>query len=900
MPSNFSLLSLRWYDESNSYEVNADLTPDVTTPLFFTDTGTGEVNEAEIILRAQDGKYITTGNIIEKHDRINILCGDLGGNIYVRVFEVVRIIPSQDKDNGGTLLTLKCLGIEYHTQHIHVSKPFYYTDGFSVADDIGSMYNQNRGVRQPILTGHNETWNGSYGNALPNFTANNYDYSLYEDTAYNRWMDLIDKFGASVAAGGALKFYELSFITFPSSILALRLRESGDNTPTVTIKNAKVTSPRTVGTQEGELTIETGTNVLAWGSADHGSLPVEFSRYDSQLVQFAFRPEWSDTISYTVDAKVKVIQPNGRAKHYKSKINNNLNNIPPAFGDSIHWQRIDMKSEFGDSIQYSPWTDDKATLWKNSMANPNGSQLAWDINLVIWDEGYFRTWVDARATSNEGLDILANYVFGGYSYDSTRYSLPRGFRVLVDSTFPSGDLADFSNKVVEWDGNKWYIKYSFLPNNDKVQVAVINEAKIYEGDNFGTSPVWNALDSADFGNDCFHPVFDVTNVRGVDLVNGTPRSEINDSGRYPDITQNNTSFTKNVNSALKFTYTWNDIISSSVNSQTGDWYKRGAWACFRFPFPVNDYNGITENVGDIYGGGERFQREPATLDIQNMHLTHDGQRGFNRGSSSEDLGQINSIAFWCKLDIESGLDIDANHKMRCFMIDTSDNIVYSDFELEFSNHWQDIRLPISSFRIYRGRRPAYGLDNAITMIPPKDLDIINVFEWHNVKFIGIQYMPVYDQFGRFNPTGSILNDATPSVQVNNLAGGTISLYIDAFRFIKPLLVSSGQVILYNIEPSFLQRPDITVYDQLLNDAKSQLEIEKFQHKEFNIETSGDNTFDVKFGDSFYLENKDLINDSDNGDNTIQLVAKRIEYTISKPPNGPGGLKRRILGVKVFN
>ena len=120
-----------------------------------------------------------------------------------------------------------------------------------------------------------------------------------------------------------------------------------------------------------------------------------------------------------------------------------------------------------------------------------------------------------------------------------------------------------------------------------------------------------------------------------------------------------------------------------------------------------------------------------------MHLTHDGLRGFNQGSSSEDLGQINSVAFWAKLDFTNSLDIDAEHRMRCFMIDTSDNIVYSDFVVEFSDLWQDIRLPISTFRIYRGRKPIHPVLAAVEVIPPKELEVINIFEWRNVKFIGM-------------------------------------------------------------------------------------------------------------------------------------------------------------------
>jgi len=912
VPSNYTGFTVDWYDNSDNYATTANFTSDVKSLPAFTDTGSGEVNQSTIVLRSLNGKFIENGNIVEKHDRFDIKCTDLGGNSYERYYEVMDIIPTITK-REGTLLTLECLGTEYHTQHIHVSKPYYQTNGFFVAKDIADMYTENKGSNQPTLASSATAWTGSVGNALPDFDANHFEYALNEDTAYNRWMDLLDKYLASVSGGGALKVFELSFVADAKNLIRFRLRESGDNTPTVTIKNAKVTSPKTVGEQEGQISNPTGTNVLSWGSADHGSLPVEFSRYDSELIQFKFRPEYDSTVTYPTDAMIKVTASDGTAQHYKSLINSNLNNTPPgptagSNDTDSNWQQIDMKDEFGDSIQYSLWTDDKATLWSNAMGLPTGAERAWDINLVVWDDKFFRTWVDAIAVSDANLTALIDNGASneGYAYDFTDVTtLPRGFRVLVNSNSPTGALANFANMVAEWTGSAWQKKYSFDTSNTKVQVAVIDEADIYE-DTITAGPAhsWSNISASAYANDCFHPVTSVTNVAGVDLVNGTPRSDITDATTYPHITDTTgQSFTKNVNSAIRFRYTWGDIVSAaaSASDPTGSWYGRGAWAGWRVPFPNNDFNGISEGVGDLFGGGTQSQTEPATLDIQNMHLSHDGLRGFNQGSSSEDLGPINSVAFWVKVEVTIGsVILNDEHRMRCFMIDTSDNIVYADFAVEFGDTWQDVPIPISAFRIYRGRKPVYGFDAIIAnFVPPKELEVINIIEWRNIKFVGIQYEPVYDKFGRYNPANAVVNEAGNSVQFSQFAGGTLDLTLDGFRFVKPLLVTSGQETTLNLEPTFLQRSNISVYKQLQNDAKSQLEIEKFQHKEYNIETSGDDIFDIDFGDSFFLENDQIVSDADSGANTIKLVAKRIEYSITKPPNGPGGLRRRILGVKVF-
>jgi len=796
---------------------------------------------------------------------------------------------------------------------------------------VGDIYNLNRGTEQPTLTNHDVVFleGNGFGVALPFFNANNHEFGLNEDTCYNRWMDLIEGAGAAVSAGGALTFYELNFLTIGVNAIDFKLRESGDNTTLVTIKNAKVTNPKTVGEQEGELSNPTGTNLLAWGSPEHGSLPVSNSKYNSGIMKFVFRPEWVTATVYAVDARVKDTPTTGTtaAKHYKANV---AHTSGATFaGDIAKWDQIDMGDEFGDSILYSPWTDGKNVVWRNNGCDPENTVFTaggWcDINLVINDEEFYRTWVDVRlndfagATDNDKLDAIAVTSGEGYSYDGTRAGFPRGFRILVDDDSPDGELSAFPNMVVEEAptnsvGGKSFQKlYNFTSASDKVQVAVIHEGKIYEFDNGTTS--WGDISEADIGNDCFHPYTSIpTNVDGIDLVLDPAagahrtRSKVTDSTERPDISKSGGTFITNLSSAIQFK-TVNGTVGTSFPTDASDeldpFYLEAIGFNLRFPYPNNNFNGISDGVGDIYGGGINSNLEPATLDIQNMNYTSGGLEGFNQGSESEDYGQINAVAFWLNYSITvqilgQPVELNDEHQFRAWFMDTKDNVVYQDFVVRFSNHWEDIRLPIGGFRVYKGRKPLYGFDVPIaTIIPPKELEIIDIFEWRNIKIFGVQVQSVYDDQGRYNPAAAAVDEAGNSVTWSALLASTRTLQLDGFRFIKPLLVTSGQDTTRNLEPDFMQFPNITIYDQLLNAAKSQLEIEKFKHKEFNIETSGDDVFDIPFGDGFILENDELVNDSDSGGNTIKLVAKRIEYSITKPPGGRGGLRRRIQGSKIF-
>jgi hypothetical protein len=986
VPSNFSSLTVTWYDESDAYATTADITADIKTIPLFTDTGTGEVNSAQIVVRSLNGKYNTTaGTKFAEYDRIRLQVTDLDSNAYDKYFEIMNIIPSQTKVEG-TLLTLECLGIEYHTQQISMSKPLYFENSFNAAIAIGFLYEHNRGTEQPKLSNYTVPYDiasSGYGNGLPFWNANNWEFGISEDSCYNRWMDLLEGAGASVSEGGALTFYELNFLTSGVNALNFKMRASGDNTSFVTLDTALAVGSNHVdiGEQEGMISNPTGSNLLAWGSNEHGSLPVENSRYWSGVQKFIFRPEWETGQEYAVDADIKVTDTSteAHAKHYTCILAHTSasGNKPETGTWATYWSQIDQGDEFGDSIQYSPWTEEKARVWTNSGADParvNFSQGAWfDINVVINEKEFFRTWVDAVVTTTN-TDTDLNTLAARYAYNGTKETFPRGFRVAVIATGTlTGDLANFQDQVVQIApknnlGNyEWQSLYTFDTGNSKVQIANLDTAVIHiDTITAGPTHTWSTIETDAYGNDCFHPYTSApTNVVGADLVFDkaavayVPRSDITDSTDRPDITKAGGVFSKNQNTAIKFVTASTDIQSSVVGGFTGQgaqWYKYASGFTWRVPYPTTVDGGINEQVGELYGGGatntidgvadigpnwvtakdyvkgnivfnsdSRYiclidntagtfatdlaalkwrslpADEPATLDIQNMNYTHDGQDGFNTiNSSSEDYGQISALAMWLNFKDTAG---DNEHRFRAWMIDTKDNVVYQDFVVTTDDNWEDIRLPIGSFRPYRGRKPLYAIDVGATLIPPKDLEIINIFEWRNIKLVGVQWQPPYDKFGRFNPVAAAVDEAGNSVTWGTFTGSTKTLQVDGIHFVKPLLATSGPVTDRNLEPDFLQLPNITVYDQLVNAAKSQLEIEKFRHQEYNIETAGDAVFDILFGESFLFENSDLVYvaspDGDETTNKIKLVAKRIEYSITKPVGGKGGLRRKINGSKVF-
>lgn len=990
MGSNYSGLTVTWYDESDGYVTNSNITEDILALPLFTDTGSGEVNEAEVVVSAKGGKHITSGDKFDKYDRIHITLTDLGSNTYSRFFEIVELIPSQTKGEGS-ILTLRCVGTEYHTQVIHYARRDWFQSAYEVVEHIGDAYNDNRGSRQPVLyfNGTAYSTSNAYGNDLPKYTNNHYEFGSAEDSCYNRMFDITTLLGGAVTNGGVGDFFELGFDTPTVTDIDLAAFTSGartwdGNDPTNDASGVVITNTTNINVseQEGGILNPTGTKSAAWGSPVHGSLPLGTAKYRAHELEFAYRPKWRTAIPYKVGAKV-IDESTGY--HYECIIAHTSGTFATDLA-ALKWEEITMYSEFGNTVQYSEWTDDKAKLWANAGADPDSvtSIPAWatstaytigdlvtsggnqyvavqkhtsgtfasdlsankweqvdealkgngaaffDINTTVRDDGImFRTWVN-EVIGDTNYDTINDASLANEYLHNTTSKNPIGHRVLniSNSSFAGNDprgkpyidsvLEYRSNPDSDEDSGEFYVLHE-QPTSalDKMQVFDIKDRKIWEWDD-GTSKWLDKTTDGIYRNDeNAHAWKSIYNIQGSD-----PRP-ITVSTRPFNNTAN--EWDTNIRSAVEVCYEFDatSILSDLVLGINDT--KKGAWLNFGFPFPVSKYNSISEEVGDVYGGGTNEDNAganmtmPSLLDTQNMTWTSDGKIGFNH-TTSEELGPIASMAFNFRLAINSsvGTKLGGRSTVRCWMYDTHDNIVFQDFEVKFTDHigagkgFQPVNLAMGGFNIYRGRQPLnhakrVGQVAGIT-IPIQELDNQDVFRFHQIKYIGFQVQDFYDEEGRFTPQNNIM-DMDNGTGAFASAGGTIRMAIDGFHFKKVLLAITGQPSVQNIEPTFLQRPNIISYLQLKNEVNSQLEIEQFRHKEFNFQTSGNNIFDIRFGDTFFLKNTELVDDADYtesslgaGDGTAnhtRLVAKRIEYHLTKPTSGPGGITRSIKGIKRF-
>ena len=917
--------TLTHYDESSSW-TSTDITSEVNSMPLVTDTGTGDVNSARVILSANNGKFIITSPVIDQYDRIRIQIddGDSTTTNYDKYFEVIKILPSESKSEG-TRLELFLMGLEYHLQKINYIKPHFFEGANEVMEDIGNQYNDSHGTQQPTLLGHDsDTYN-----ELPtkSFQRNNYDYGSNEVPCYDRMNEVADSLAMAVSEGGALDFYDFKFVvpnttsypivTYnPITHMMLKVFSSGNNIAPGSQKIVSDSTSVNVGETDSGIDNETGTNVLAWGAAEAGSLPIAYSQFQSAELRYPLYPEWNVDQVYLIGSKVQR-SSYGLFRRINTDSTAPAPNPPELDSD---WETRSKDQDYGTPYQYSQWTDNLANSWKDSGIDPDDINSSGEIgpgfndgNMVVWDTNeatdgnWFRTWVDVRETSNppNPSNISSDATLKKYLFnDDTFY---RGFRVMLENNVTSSsgkwqgtDLngKSFSKALVECitPGTAatavWKVKYVAV--ND-LSCIVRHEGipfRVLSGSWWATSGGYGA----DTDGDCLHPYDAVTNVAGL----------------Y------GSTFTSNVDSAIKVEYNFEiDPLTGQINNATQK-HKAGAWVNFTFPFPHAEINGNID-VGFWYGGrasGADAVCEPATLDVENMHMSPQGYRGFNNGDplNTECFGQISSIDFWLRIDHQAKVGLldaytpttEPNIEMSCLMIDTSDNTVKQDFVVPFNNQWLPYKLPISGFQTYRARKPKDSIVD--TFIPPKDLTINNQIEWRNIKQIIIQTSGSYDSFGRYSDSLSTGNKwcnqniKRAGVEMGGFQYRKLDMYIDAFHFSKPLLVYTGPDTSKDIESDFLEKPEVFDYFQLKNIAEAERQKRKFRHVEFEVNTTG--KFDVEFGDYFKFKHARLIsNGLKTGDiggiNYIELVAKRIEYSITKPVDGKGGFLRKILGVRRF-
>ena len=820
--------------------------------------------------------------------------------------------------------------------------------------DIGDTYNLDpatkaNGGKMPDLSEHDSAYSTStqLGNALPKHTLNVYDYGTKPTFMHDLMNTLIDQQASTVDLGGVLDYFDLGFDTDASDLHKIKMRcfssgsdpeAGGGSLVEIDATNGSTSVNTDTDEQEGGIEAQRATRVLSWGEL--GTLPKEVSEYTALELDWIFTPEWVLGTIYYADSYIQF-----EGKHYKcvKTTDGTISTKPVAGVSTLYWVPWTFNNWLtgGGAVstakQYSPWTVGKKGLWEQAGANiaaAEGSRMMWDGNLVInyQEEGttpahkndFYRTW--AHAVSGIDGDSTVFTLDADTLGDGTAL-YHDGFRLL---NLTSGALSgtdpvtgkSYVNSLCEWDSQKGFFvvkgKWSSATGDlgDKAQIAVLSEGKTFEWDN--TALDWTAITNTVAKTDCFHTYDSITAIDGQQ--HDTPILE--GEKDFSDSTHSN------YQSGLQFYQTWNKI-SDLANDAA--YFKGFMGICFQFPFPWKRHAAsYSENIGDLYGNNDTL--EPAYLDPSGFDFTSNGDRGFNN-ANAEDFGQITDISIMLNIKEYVGiaaetsssdhrdkrLRLQANFPVRCTVYDSEDNVMVLDQNVPFKNTWTDTHFPLSGFKVYRGAKPLTSIESAAggSVIRPKEQELANVFEWRKLKLISFQLQSFYDDFGRYSPLkGFVGLDGVLDPQTQTpLIASSGKLQWDSFRFTKrnlAMAMADGSAVgedavetTRNIEAPFMQRNQIFSKRQLEKDALGEAQRMAFRHKDFTVGTQG--AFDIRFGDSFLYTNPRIVHldstayDLKTGEsvNSIKLVAKKIEYSMTKVKNGRGGFLRKIYGSRRF-
>ena len=217
-----------------------------------------------------------------------------------------------------------------------------------------------------------------------------------------------------------------------------------------------------------------------------------------------------------------------------------------------------------------------------------------------------------------------------------------------------------------------------------------------------------------------------------------------------------------------------------------------------FPHPKNESAHPNEGssssayqAGQDYGGNQ----EHPYIRTSNMNFDKNGRVGWNRGLSSEDMGEINGVHFKIRLGLFSEIaneytnnettrtTFTADFPMVFWAMDKFDRVVFQEFTIRVNNEWQDVTLPFgenSGMELFVGR-----IDEAVKagdFILPFDFTIKEreftgvAFDWRYVKCLGWFYKENYTQdVGYYNANAETFWD-----MLTELAGQTWEKGVDGF------------------------------------------------------------------------------------------------------------------------
>lgn len=890
----------------------------------------GRISTAALTLQADFGQFMTDSRggitpIITQYDRIRINYLDSDGLGYQHIFEVINDM-SQLTPQAQYLLPLTLEGRERNLALIPFSgyfdPPINHNE---ISKKILTVYgNSKNNTTQPTLI--------DTVNQLPQFNPNIWDFQ-YIDNCLDALMSVLRVANLSVAAGGGGDRYAITYEDVPSDLNIMRINflsqgSKNAGSPFLSIAAHEVYNPITSIDKIKQPV--TGTVCIARGRPGSGGTPRQGDIYRSRLEFYQRTAPYSSTITYKAGAYVsfdsQLTNPELTTPQVYQADRETIGNIPT---NALYWTPRSAESYIGD-IQYSPLTVDKASLYKNECTNAGAafatnldtSPKMLDCNIVIEDEETKRDWVYFRSNTDVVASLSTNQK--NYLYNATSYY--PGFRILVDvsnlgtgqgsfsptlNAFGTGAGNDpngkpYANNAVARIDDKWFVIKEHA-NFDQIlsrmeglyewNVDFVTNSRYPASDNTnpnsrrrqsgtGTPIKWKSLNGQFLANDCLHSPTSITNITG--LINPVSKG----TGHYTDDSAVRIIYEYNTIDKTEDERTILDQILGVIPRPTGfletfainavltlynlfltpEYRNAGWWITFTNPWPFSTFNGISEKVGELYGGKTLLELENHPyFDAYNQRVAYSGKAGFNE-PDSEDLMEITGVTFLFRLDITTNgttIPFTGDIPVSYWVMDDNGTLWKSKDKYRFLKDVQRFTFDFGNFSpVYRARTP-FGISNVVTNILVPELEIRERLFPSRIKMQGFMLEIAYDEKGRYLPNliENVIKPTVASLFSFGTAGVKVQFIgdFDFFQWVKtPIAIEDGSSLGETpdrvIFPEIKDYPNITNLEQLTRAATADFDVEFFQYEQFSLVQPDKANFNLQ--DTIYFREPNMVPDSD--------------------------------------
>lgn len=588
--------------------------------------------------------------------------------------------------------------------------------------------------------------------------------------------------------------------------------------------------------------------------------------------------------------------------------------VPPSGGNATWLEVVTFPTaQITTYFSYTPWTND----WDAQKSNlsdlntpPTDTVPDPDVSYVglLPDWNYVRANYDRVEADDNFETISLKYITRTSITSNDPANIPtgeqfNGARFLINGTGAVGtDWENHDNQIAEWNqppgisfsGGTW--RFSNTPTNgagNDEAISDLNTAQIHKWNS--STNAWELgfwdLPSDNTVTAPFHAVRDLYLTTGSTNISGQ---------------------------AVRLRFDWNAVPLIPPNSSFFNLSSRGAWYHMQFPFPRQAVSGHT--IGDLYGN--------STLDSTNLDFDRLGQRGWNNGLDSEDLGRITRLSMKMRLSIldssENLLNGYANMPMTAWAVDIFDRIWFAPFTLRRNGQYSLVKIAFGAtapqqihhnridelFTIY-GDSTA-GLPGGFTFsqnffLKEKEFTGIE-FDWRFIRGWGVMWNVSYDDNGMYigvrdNFTQTVSQWASQlgsyalagitlgGIPAQSLITDHVFLDIDELAFEKQLIVNSDDTAVAKGRSELAHLFSENDYLNAKSRAKGIRERKKFINQSWYMKAHGD--VRMRFGNSFIAKGSRVPFPRDQSDER-NLVCAEVKHVIDND-----GYMMELTGVKKF-